>query len=378
MMRMKLSVVNAGQLGYERGVRLQERLVERTWADPTTEYLLLCEHPRVITLGRSASAENVLAGTDRLRNAGIALHEVTRGGDVTYHGPGQVVGYPIVNLRQRRLGVRQYLRKLEEVVIRALAAFDVHARRDPDYTGVWVDGEKICAIGVAVRRWVTYHGFALNVNTDMRDFDLICPCGIADRGVTSLEKVLSERGRDVPSTDSVHEALLSAFAEVFPVDEVVRETDVERLLDGRRRFPPWLRKRLPTGARDVSVRKLLSELKLTTVCSSAACPNQCECFSRGTATFMILGDVCTRNCRFCAVTHGKPGPPEPDEPDRVAEAAVRLKLKHVVVTSVTRDDLPDGGAEQFAATTRAIRKRLGQDVTIELLVPDFLGDAAAL
>ena len=144
----------------------------------------------------------------------------------------------------------------------------------------------------------------------------------------------------------------------------------------RRRFPPWLKKRLPAGGASSEVRWALSELSLHTVCLSAHCPNLCECFARGTATFMILGDVCTRNCRFCAVAGGAPAVerPDPDEPARIAEAAARLGLTHVVVTSVTRDDLPDGGARQFARTIDAVRGRI--DATIEVLTPDFEGRSA--
>jgi len=144
----------------------------------------------------------------------------------------------------------------------------------------------------------------------------------------------------------------------------------------RTRFPPWLKKRLPRGGRMNEVRDLLDGLDVHTVCQSARCPNLCECFERGTATFMILGDVCTRNCRFCAVGGGEPGPPAPDEPNRVAEAARRLGLSYVVITSVTRDDLHDGGAAHFAAAVRQVRAATGAQV--EVLTPDFLGDPAAI
>ena len=138
-----------------------------------------------------------------------------------------------------------------------------------------------------------------------------------------------------------------------------------------RRFPPWLRKRVPREGATESVRALLGELRLNTVCQSAHCPNQCECFASGTATFMILGDACTRSCRFCAVGQGTMLPPDPDEPRRVAEAAARLGLRHVVVTSVTRDDLADGGSGHFAATIAAIRA--ASEATVEVLTPDFQG-----
>jgi len=144
----------------------------------------------------------------------------------------------------------------------------------------------------------------------------------------------------------------------------------------RKRFPPWLRKRVPAAGDRQKVHRLLDTLNLSTVCQSAHCPNQCECFSKGTATFMILGDVCTRDCRFCAVAHGQPPPPSPTEPDRVAEAAAELGLTYVVVTSVTRDDLPDGGADHFRKTILALRQRAR--CRVEVLIPDFKGDAEAL
>ncbi|MGB9860237.1 MAG: lipoyl synthase, partial [Moorellaceae bacterium] len=144
-----------------------------------------------------------------------------------------------------------------------------------------------------------------------------------------------------------------------------------------KRLPPWLHKRIPASGSLEATRRLLEELKLNTVCESALCPNLGECFARRTATFMILGRVCTRTCRFCAVEGGRPEPPDPDEPRRVAQAAARLGLKHVVVTSVTRDDLPDGGAGQFADTIRAVREELPGSV-IEVLTPDFKGDRQSL
>jgi len=143
-----------------------------------------------------------------------------------------------------------------------------------------------------------------------------------------------------------------------------------------RRLPPWLKRRIPAGAKLHEVTNLLSELSLTTVCDGAHCPNRGECFAKGTATFMILGDHCTRNCRFCAVPHGQPPLPDATEPGRVAEACARLKLRYVVITSVTRDDLPDGGADHFARTIEAVRRRVG-DARIEVLTPDFQGDHAA-
>ncbi|MFP4053072.1 MAG: lipoyl synthase [Phycisphaerae bacterium] len=145
----------------------------------------------------------------------------------------------------------------------------------------------------------------------------------------------------------------------------------------RRRLPPWLKRRLPAAGKTDRVRRLLHDLQLATVCDGAQCPNRGECYARGTATFMILGETCTRNCRFCAVRSLPPGPPRPEEPDDVAEAAVRMGLRYVVVTSVTRDDLPDGGAGHFAATIRAIRRALPK-TRVEVLTPDFQGSRDAL
>lgn len=141
--------------------------------------------------------------------------------------------------------------------------------------------------------------------------------------------------------------------------------------EGARQFPPWLRKRLPPDEELDTVRNMLKDLDLSTVCQEARCPNRCECFSKGTATFMILGRVCTRNCHFCAVSGGEPGEPDPDEPHRVGRGTAQLGLKHVVITSVTRDDLPDGGSSQFARTIRAVREE--SDASVEVLTPDFQG-----
>jgi len=150
----------------------------------------------------------------------------------------------------------------------------------------------------------------------------------------------------------------------------------ERKPSSAARFPPWIRRRIPSGGRGAAVRAVLAELGVATVCSSAHCPNLGECFAEGTATFMILGKTCTRDCAFCAVRHGPPGPPQADEPERVAEAARRMGLRYVVITSVTRDDLPDGGADHFRLTVEAVRRRTG--ARVEVLTPDFGGRTECL
>jgi lipoyl(octanoyl) transferase len=195
-------VVNLGLVEYGAAWELQRRVVAARKAGALPDVLLLCEHPHVITLGRNGKLANLRASSDLLRRMGVALFETDRGGDITYHGPGQLVGYPILNLGEIRRDVAWYVRSLEEAMIRATAEFGVRARRVPGRTGVWVDvagdgagslpeEEKLGAIGVHLSRWVTSHGFAYNVATDLSYFNLIVPCGIADRRATSLENVLN-------------------------------------------------------------------------------------------------------------------------------------------------------------------------------------------
>jgi lipoyl(octanoyl) transferase len=197
-------VVDLGLVEYAAAWELQRRVVAARKAGAVPDVLLLCEHPHVITLGRNGKLTNLRASSDLLREMGVALFETDRGGDITYHGPGQLVGYPILNLAEIRRDVAWYVRSLEEAMIRATAEFGVSARRVPGRTGVWVDvagdrrgsppeEEKLGAIGVHLSRWVTSHGFAYNVATDLRYFDLIVPCGIAGKRATSLEKMLNQR-----------------------------------------------------------------------------------------------------------------------------------------------------------------------------------------
>jgi len=359
----RLVVRQLGRSDYLSALDVQTELREKVRADSSEEFLIFVEHPPVITLGRRASTANILVDREELRRRGFEVHEVTRGGDVTYHGPGQVVGYPIIDLNRHHVGVKEYMRRLEEVIICVLRRFGIEGERVEGLTGVWTAGGKVAAIGVAIRHWVTYHGFALNVNTDLSHFRVITPCGISNRPVTSMAALA---GRPVDEAE-VRRAIEEEFRAVF---------DFGRARQTTRKFPPWLVKRLPAGGAVESVRKLLSAHDIHTVCQSARCPNLGECFSRKTATFLILGDRCTRRCRFCAVTKDVPLPLDAAEPERVAEAAEKLGLRHVVVTSVTRDDLGDGGAAQFARTVLALRSRTG--ATVEVLTPDFQGNADAV
>jgi lipoyl(octanoyl) transferase len=209
--RRTLRVERLGRVPYARGLEIQERLVAERQAGRTDDHLLLLEHDPVFTLGRNAHQENVLFPAELLRERGFEVFESGRGGDVSYHGPGQVVGYPILDLSPDRRDVHRYVRDLEEVMIRVCGDYGLEATRIAGLTGVWVGRDKIGAIGVRLSRWVTSHGFAFNVTTDLTAFGLIVPCGIRGRGVTSLERLL---GHPIP-LDEVLDGLTERFAEVF-------------------------------------------------------------------------------------------------------------------------------------------------------------------
>ena len=208
--------IDLGLIGYAEAWELQKRLVAARKAGAIEDALLLCEHSHVITLGRNGKREHLLASDHLLRQMNVEFHATNRGGDITYHGPGQIVGYPILNLAAIRRDVVWYVRRLEEAMIRATADFGIEAGRVEGKTGVWAkapDGneEKLAAIGVHISRWITSHGFAYNVSTDLRYFDLIVPCGIPDRRPASLEKLL---GRSVSRAEAA-ERIVSHFGDVF-------------------------------------------------------------------------------------------------------------------------------------------------------------------
>lgn len=198
---------------YDRALDLQHRLVAARKERRGQDVLILLEHPPVITLGRRADESHITASPDLLARLGVRVHRVERGGDVTYHGPGQIVGYPILNLRDYRQDVGWYIHSLEEVILRTLADFGIAAQRVEGAVGVWVGGGKIAAIGARIESWVTYHGFALNVDPDLRYFDLIIPCGMRDKAVTSMRRVL---GTPV-NLETVRCHLAHRFGEVFGV-----------------------------------------------------------------------------------------------------------------------------------------------------------------
>lgn len=209
----KLVIHDLGRAAFGPTLHLQQRLLGEVLADAAgPARLILVEHdPPVITLGRSGKARDVLAGPGELAARGVEIHEVSRGGKVTWHGPGQLVGYPLCRVDRRGRDIRRFLRDIEEVLLRVLADLGVHARRREGLTGVWVGDEKIAAIGIAVRQWVSWHGFSLNVSPDLAAYELIVPCGLADRRVTSIARLL---GRHV-AVDEVKPLVIARFVEVF-------------------------------------------------------------------------------------------------------------------------------------------------------------------
>jgi len=378
---------------YEPAWELQRALWERRRRLQLPDCLLLLEHEPVYTLGRHADPgfvrDSRVGGQGRPE--AIPTIAIDRGGEVTYHGPGQLTAYFIADLRAHHAGVKPFVHRLEQAVIDTLGGFGIEAYRREGLIGVWTgdarNEAKIAAAGIRVAQGVSMHGIALNVAGCLDGFGGIVPCGLTDAWVTTMGEVL----REDPAVAEVADRLAEAFGRLFEV--AFRRVDlqphsgtsaaedwlqeIER--HGRRgaRRPSWLKMELPKGKTFRSVREALSAGNLYTVCEGARCPNRQECWDAGTATFMILGKSCTRRCRFCSVEKSGTGPVDSDEPRRLADAAATMNLKHVVVTSVTRDDLIDGGAGQFAETVVQIRRAL-PSATVEVLIPDFQGSGEAL
>ena len=225
----ELWVVNLGTVPYEDALELQRSLArERISGAIPEDMLLLLEHPPVVTLGRSTKAGNLISSADFLASKGIELFEVERGGDVTFHGPGQLVGYPIIDLKRHKLDLHWYLRQVEEALIRTLAEYSIPAERNPGFTGVWTKERKIASIGVHARDWVTWHGFALNVTTDLSYFDLIIPCGIDGVTMTSIEREIDQSNTQLPqpTVETASEIAAREFGELFNLETVPVDADV--------------------------------------------------------------------------------------------------------------------------------------------------------
>ena len=432
-----------GRVPYQEAHALQRGLCTQG----TDSHVLLLEHPHVYTLGVRGDLGHLIRDPAEV---GAELVQTDRGGDVTYHGPGQLVGYPILALPGRRGGglaeTASYVCSVEQLVIDVLGDLGLPgAARLPGYPGVWVDVDgpdprKICAIGVRLKGGRTMHGFALNVDPDLTMFGHIVPCGIADKGVTSLaaegieatmrEVVDAVAARAVerwgtagwdradvvwrhtlddlspfsrgegPGTPAASSRASSGHGSEPPPENGggvpvalsparrssgttarrearLAEAGVTEALDITDRKPDWMRAPLRLTPEVTRIRRTMRDLGLVTVCEEAGCPNLSECWSDGTATFMVNGERCTRACGFCLVDTRKPEAPDPAEPDRVAEAVEQMGLRFAVVTTVARDDLPLGGAVEIAAVIRAVRART-PDVSVEVLISDCRGDPAAL
>ena len=216
MIYLLLNVLFLGKCEYEQALKIQYELLRKRQEGKLEDTLILVEHPPVITLGRNAVKENVIASETYLKENGIKTYNINRGGDVTYHGYGQILGYPIINLKEKNIGVKEYVKNIEELFIKLLKdKHNINAERDEEHTGVWVNDNKIVAIGLAVKHYVTMHGFAFNVNTNLDHFNLIVPCGINDKGVTSLQKL---KGGLPHNMKTECESVIKYFCDLFDYD----------------------------------------------------------------------------------------------------------------------------------------------------------------
>jgi|SRR5690606_11854244 len=218
-----LTYCNLGLIDYKEAWDLQKFLFDKRVKNEISDVLLLLEHNHTYTLGKVAERSNLISNQEFLKKNNISVYDIDRGGDITYHGPGQIVGYPIINLEQWQKDTHKYLRALEEVIIKTCIYYGLNPRRDSKYTGVWIGDKKIAAIGIKVSRWVTMHGFAFNVNTDLNMFKGIIPCGIADKDVTALKQELN---REI-SLIEVKEILLEKFKEVFDYSNINISSEAE-------------------------------------------------------------------------------------------------------------------------------------------------------
>ncbi len=217
---MYMNVVKLGRMRYQEALKIQEKLLDMRLNNYCEDTLLLVEHPHVITLGKRGKVENILLPVDELKRTGTEICEVNRGGDVTYHGPGQIVGYPIMDLKNHGRDVRRFIHNIEEIFIMLLdKEYGITAGRISEHTGVWVGQEKITAIGFAIKHWVTMHGFAFNVNTDLDCFKWIVPCGITDKGVTSIQKLLNKQ----QDYENAVNLVIRYFSKVFGISPVLNE-----------------------------------------------------------------------------------------------------------------------------------------------------------
>jgi len=391
-----------GNVPFEQGLWLQRALARES----SEQYLLMMEHPHTYTMGAHGSISNILVPREKL---GAPLIRTDRGGDITYHGPGQLIIYPILSVTGPGAGPA-HVRQIEQYVICILKDLGLDVTTIDGYPGVWVQSggapRKICSIGVRISRGRTMHGLALNITTDLSYFNHIVPCGINSVVMTSLAKEgIQATISEVIELATAHAGKLSTgrmllidFAGISDKNAVffeeknnetpqqdtstivtasIPKSKSERMAIPLQRKPEWIRPQMRMEANFHATRKAIRNLKLVTVCEEAGCPNIFECYANSTATFMINGERCTRNCGFCLVDTSKPFPLDPDEPSRIAQAVKRMGLAHAVITTVARDDLDDGGSHALAHTVHEIRN-ISPESTVELLISDCKGDATSL
>ena len=402
----ELNIRWLGKLPYGEAYILQKGLHGATSQESSPfDYLLLLEHNNVVTIGRSGDINNLLVSKNILNENNIEFFETDRGGDITFHGDGQLIGYPIIRLDDPKKVV-PFVRKIENVIIDTLAELSIEAFSKTDDTGVWTKEGKIASIGIKVSKWTTLHGFSLNISENTKGFDFINPCGSSEEHVVSIQQY-----DETVSFKEVTEIISRKFVEIFKYEKVDKQFSqfTPRQLKKKKEFhidqlvnngvfnasknsvpitlnssvkseperPEWMKVKANLGKDYLSLKSLIKEKRLNTVCEEASCPNIYECWSMGTATFMIMGDTCTRACGFCDVNTGKPCDLDMDEPYRVAESVKIMGLTHAVITSVNRDDLDDGGSAFFAKTIDEVRLKNNQ-TSIEVLIPDFKGSKEAI
>ena len=402
----ELNIRWLGKLPYGEAYILQKGLHSATSQESSPfDYLLLLEHNNVVTIGRSGDINNLLVSKNILNENNIEFFETDRGGDITFHGDGQLIGYPIIRLDDPKKVV-PFVRKIENVIIDTLAELSIEAFSKTDDTGVWTKEGKIASIGIKVSKWTTLHGFSLNISENTKGFDFINPCGSSEEHVVSIQQY-----DETVSFKEVTEIISRKFVEIFKYEKVDKQFSqfTPRQLKKKKEFhidqlvnngvfnasknsvpitlnssvkseperPEWMKVKANLGKDYLSLKSLIKEKRLNTVCEEASCPNIYECWSMGTATFMIMGDTCTRACGFCDVNTGKPCDLDMDEPYRVAESVKIMGLTHAVITSVNRDDLDDGGSAFFAKTIDEVRLKNNQ-TSIEVLIPDFKGSKDAI
>ncbi len=402
----ELNIRWLGKLPYGEAYILQKGLHAATSQESSPfDYLLLLEHNNVVTIGRSGDINNLLVSKNILNENNIEFFETDRGGDITFHGDGQLIGYPIIRLDDPKKVV-PFVRKIENVIIDSLVELSIEAFSKTDDTGVWTKEGKIASIGIKVSKWTTLHGFSLNISENTKGFDFINPCGSSEEHVVSIQQY-----DETVSFKEVTEIISRKFVEIFKYEKVDKQFSqfTPRQLKKKKEFhidqlvnngvfnasknsvpitlnssvkseperPEWMKVKANLGKDYLSLKSLIKEKRLNTVCEEASCPNIYECWSMGTATFMIMGDTCTRACGFCDVNTGKPCDLDMDEPYRVAESVKIMGLTHAVITSVNRDDLDDGGSAFFAKTIDEVRLKNNQ-TSIEVLIPDFKGSKEAI